>query len=166
MEKAGREGFRENRAYRQFRAILENFFVQLAADYFRDDNIRSNQFTERREELNRQAKALDLQSRQARARRNQLISTLNDRSARLQNGQVSTEVDEILADLDRALQAVHGIADPDLKAQAVLRAEATARQRVVELRNDLRVPVGRGFALSRDLRQRVSAYSAEVAKTE
>ena len=164
VEKAGREGFRENRAYRQFRAILENFFVQLAADYFRDDTIRSNQFTERREELNRQAKALDLQSRQARARRNQLIATLNDRSARLQNGQISTEVDEILADLDRALQSVHGITDPDLKAQAVLRAEATARQRVAELRNDLRVPVGRGFALSRDLRQRVSAYSAELAR--
>ena len=51
VEKAGREGFRENRAYRQFRAILENFLVQLAADYFRDDTIRSNQFTERRSEL-------------------------------------------------------------------------------------------------------------------
>ena len=164
VEKAGREGFRENRAYRQFRAILENFFIQIAADYFRDNNIRSNQFTERREELNRQAKALDLQSHQARARRNQLTSTLNDRSARLQNGQVPTEVDEILVDLGRALQAVHGITDPDLKAQAVLHAEATARQRVGKLRNDLRVPVGRGFALSRDLRQRVSAYSAEFAK--
>ena len=164
VEKAGREGFRENRAYRQFRAILENFFVQLAADYFRDDTIRSNQFTERREELNRQAKALDLQSRQARTRRNQLISTLNDRSAKLQNGQASMAVDEILDDLDRALLVVHEITDPDLRSQAVLRAEATARQRVVELRNDFRVPVGRGFALSRDLRQRISAYSAEFAK--
>ena len=31
IEKAGREGFRENRAYRQFREILENFLIQLAA---------------------------------------------------------------------------------------------------------------------------------------
>ena len=163
VEKAGREGFRDNRAYRQFRAILENFFVQLAADYFREESIRSNQYAEKRSELNRQARALDLQSRQARARRNRLVSALNDRSARLQDGQVSTEADEILADLDRALRAVPGITDSDLKAQAVLRAEATARQRVVELRNDLRVPVSRGFALSRDLRQRVTAYSAELA---
>ena len=92
------------------------------------------------------------------------MSTLNERSARLQEGQVATEVGAILSDLDRALQAVHGIEDSDLKAQAVLRAEATARQGVVELRNDLRVPVGRGFALSRDLRQRINAYSAEFAK--
>lgn len=37
LEKAGREGFQENKAYRQFRGILENFFVQLAADFFRDE---------------------------------------------------------------------------------------------------------------------------------
>ena len=164
VEKAGREGFRENRAYRHFRAILENFFVQLAADYFREESIRSNQYVERRAELNRQARAQDLQSRQARARRNQLASTLNDRSDRLQNGQVAAEANDILTDLARALEIAHGIADPDLKAQAVLRAETTARQRVVELRNDLRVPVGRGFALTRDLRQRIVAYSAEFTK--
>ena len=35
VEKAGREGFRENRAYRQFRSILENFLVQVAAEFFR-----------------------------------------------------------------------------------------------------------------------------------
>ena len=33
-EKAGREGFRENKAYRQFKSILKNFLVQMAADFF------------------------------------------------------------------------------------------------------------------------------------
>ena len=36
-EKAGREGFIENKAYRQMREILKNFFIQLAADFFRDN---------------------------------------------------------------------------------------------------------------------------------
>lgn len=36
-EKAGREGFLENQAYRQFKSILKNFFVQLAADFFREE---------------------------------------------------------------------------------------------------------------------------------
>ena len=35
-EKAGREGFQTNKAYRQFTELLENFFVQLAADFFRE----------------------------------------------------------------------------------------------------------------------------------
>ena len=34
LEKAGREGFQENKAYRQFRSILQYFFLQTAADFF------------------------------------------------------------------------------------------------------------------------------------
>ena len=37
-EKAGREGFIEDHAYRHLRDILKNFFVQLAADFFREDS--------------------------------------------------------------------------------------------------------------------------------
>lgn len=33
VEKAGREGFIENKAYRQLQANFKNFFVQLAADF-------------------------------------------------------------------------------------------------------------------------------------
>lgn len=38
-EKAGREGFMENEAYRQLKDILENFFIQLAADFFREGGL-------------------------------------------------------------------------------------------------------------------------------
>ena len=36
VEKAGREGFRENRAYRQLRDIVREFFRQVALDIFVD----------------------------------------------------------------------------------------------------------------------------------
>ena len=50
-EKAGREGFQENKAYRQFRSILQNFFLQVAADFFRTDGIHSETFDLRKAEL-------------------------------------------------------------------------------------------------------------------
>ena len=50
-EKAGREGFRENRAYRQFKSILKHFFLQVAADFFRKEGIHSERFEERKAEL-------------------------------------------------------------------------------------------------------------------
>ena len=50
-EKAGREGFRENKAYRQFKSILNNFLIQIAADFFRDEGIRSDRFEQRKAEL-------------------------------------------------------------------------------------------------------------------
>lgn len=43
VEKAGREGFIENKAYRQLQAILKNFFVQLAADFFSEKTKLHNQ---------------------------------------------------------------------------------------------------------------------------
>ena len=51
IEKAGREGFRENRAYRQLKCLLENLLVQLAADFFRKGGSRADQFMDRRAEL-------------------------------------------------------------------------------------------------------------------
>ncbi|MDE2955443.1 MAG: ATP-binding protein [Bacteroidota bacterium] len=50
-EKAGREGFRENKAYRDFRSILKNFLIQIAADFFRRDGPYATNFVQRREEL-------------------------------------------------------------------------------------------------------------------
>ncbi|RRA92488.1 ATP-binding protein [Aeromonas veronii] len=47
-EKAGREGFIENKAYKQLKAILENFFIQVAADYFNEKGDLSATFIETR----------------------------------------------------------------------------------------------------------------------
>ena len=43
-EKAGREGFRENKAYRQLKGILKHFIVQVAADFFRQEGVHSERF--------------------------------------------------------------------------------------------------------------------------
>ncbi|CAG5012229.1 hypothetical protein DYBT9275_05133 [Dyadobacter sp. CECT 9275] len=45
-EKAGREGFRENKAYREFRDILKNMLVRFAADFFVEDGVYSGYFGE------------------------------------------------------------------------------------------------------------------------
>ncbi len=49
QEKAGREGFIENKAYKQFKAILENFFLQTAKDFFNEKGELSDFFFEQRE---------------------------------------------------------------------------------------------------------------------
>ncbi|MUK61533.1 hypothetical protein GNP81_13400 [Aliivibrio fischeri] len=49
-EKAGREGLIENIAYNQFKAILKNFFSQLASDFFRSNSV-NERFSEVKEKL-------------------------------------------------------------------------------------------------------------------
>lgn len=55
IEKAGREGLIENIAYREFKSILNNFFDQLAADFFRENSI-NDRFWEIKELFKNQAK--------------------------------------------------------------------------------------------------------------
>ena len=56
-EKAGREGFIENKAYKQFKSILENFFIQIARDFFNEKGDLSDQFVQIR---SRHQEAYDL----------------------------------------------------------------------------------------------------------
>jgi signal transduction histidine kinase len=56
-EKAGREGFIENKAYKQFKSILEHFFIQTARDFFNEKGDLSDQFVQMR---SRHQEAYDL----------------------------------------------------------------------------------------------------------
>lgn len=57
-EKAGREGFIENKAYKQLKAILENFFIQIALDYFNDRGALSATYNETRARQQREYELL------------------------------------------------------------------------------------------------------------
>jgi hypothetical protein len=69
VEKAGREGFRQDKAYRQFRDILENFVVQVAADFFREGGDHAEMYSKRREELDRKERLKRQREKEARVRR-------------------------------------------------------------------------------------------------
>ena len=166
VEKAGREGFRENKAYRQFRAILENFFVQLASDYFRDDTTRGEQFRQTKARLDRQAKARERQARQSLVRRKELAAALEDRTARLGNDEPRDAVQVTVRKLADELEGAKNVADPDRQAQLIIRAEGAARQQISELREDFRIAQPRGVGLPRTLRRDFDAYRAEYTRLD
>ena len=163
IEKAGREGFRENRAYRQFRAILENFLIQLAADFFRDESALG-EYSRLKANLDERAKALERQARQSRMRRRALEKALEDCAARLRSSEPQQLVDAVLTELTKALTAAELLYEPDARLKAILEAERTVRSQLSELRSGLRVPQQRGFALSRALRHNLAAHRTEFAK--
>ena len=163
IEKAGREGFRENRAYRQFRAILENFLIQLAADFFRDDSALG-EYSRLKADLDARAKALERQARQSRMRRRALETALEGCAAQLRSIEPRTAVETALADLTKAVSGAELLHDPDAKLRTILEAERTTRSRLSELRSGLRVPQQRGFALSRALSRNLAAHRTEFAK--
>ncbi len=76
-EKAGREGFRENLAYRDFRSILVNFFKQLAYEFFKPNAIQGEYYWEGKEAYIAQAELLKKQQAKADGRRKKFQQELD-----------------------------------------------------------------------------------------
>ena len=166
VEKAGREGFRENRAYRQFRAILENFFVQLAADYFRTEASRGDQFRVTKEELGRQAKALQQRRRETQERRGEISRILKCLWKRLDDNEPEVAAQSIVRSMETVMMSAGAIGDRSSRLHAVLRAEDTARRKMSELKERFRVPEHRGVGLKRTLQRDLNAYASSYARLD
>ena len=138
-EKAGREGFQENKAYRQFRSILQNFFLQVAADFFRTEGVHAETFDLRKTELSEEDKARKQRERAVRTRKKKFQTALDTffsdvaSNAPQEEGlalteRVATELHSIRKITDRQV-AVHRVLDLERQAHADIR-EMEARYRV------------------------------------
>lgn len=99
VEKAGREGFRENIAYRQFRDILENFFVNIAATFFREGGERADYWSEKRSELDRVERARRKREKRASERRALFEAELEQKFERINAGEPQAAAAEIVNEL-------------------------------------------------------------------
>ena len=166
IEKAGREGFRQNKAYREFRTILENFLVQLAADYFREEAVRGAQYWQIKKDIDQKARARERLAQQSRERRRALERALENRGARIASDEPRKRADEVINKLVMEVKAASHKVGSASKLQAILQAESAARAELSALKNDFRISQPRGFALSSALRRDLAAYMQEYAKLD
>lgn len=132
MEKAGREGFQENKAYRQFRSILQNFFVQMAADFFREAGIHSDLFESRKAELSKEEEARKQREKQVVQKKKKFEASLNHFFDRLENDEPQAEALALTERVEKQLRSACNIADTQQAANKVLDLE---RQAQVDIRN-------------------------------
>ena len=166
VEKAGREGFRENRAYRQLKRLLEHFFVQLAAEFFREGGLRADDFITIREDLDKKERLRRRRARQVRVRRlkfqEQLDSFFQEVNAR--------EPDAEAANLpDRAKERIAEIAAHARREDLphlILELESDLHAEFSAIDEKYRVTRPRGFGFTRQLRRDWDAYRAERARLE
>lgn len=77
QEKAGREGFIENKAYKQFRAIIENFFIAIATQYFREKGELAEVFNIERERNKKNYELLEKRAKLKNEKKKQLSKDLD-----------------------------------------------------------------------------------------
>lgn len=164
-EKAGREGFRDNAAYRQLRSILMNFFQQTAGDFFREAGKYADLHLEKRGELNRNEEIRRRQASNVRKRRAAFQESLSkvfssfdeggpERSARTALEETTREADRVIAQKIPTQQ----------KAMALMRIEKAGRDRMDDIRRSVTIAKPRGVGLSRALSNEWNSYSAQMER--
>ncbi|WP_201979279.1 ATP-binding protein [Hymenobacter rubidus] len=157
-EKAGREGFRENKAYREFRDILKNFFLKLAADFFNETGVYSGEFIGRRKELEQAEELRKTREKQSKRKREVFALQLESFNQALRNNDPEREAFELTTQFQRQLGLASTIADGRRAAHEFLTIESNARQQLRALEEKYRVAKPRGFATTRALERDYNDY--------
>ena len=173
VEKAGREGFRENKAYKQFREILKNFFVQMAADFFRDTNKWGSQagplsevWTRKREEIQNRNELLKEQERKSRVKKQKFQSELATFFNQIQSNEPQTDINNLLTKTKIDLEYLLKINDPDFLSDEVYRCERNIRKELFNVRQKYKVIKPNGVALNKELSYDYQAFQKKSEELE
>lgn len=168
-EKAGREGFIENKAYRQFREILKNFFIQLAGDFFREGNTagpKSEVWVKKREERKAYYRALERRDKQASARKEKFIASLNQFFDNLDKQNYESELSNLLVNIENKFESLAEIDDPEEASQALIDHELNSREVLGNYIQKIKINQPKGFSISKDARKDYEAYLTEFDKLQ
>lgn len=167
VEKAGREGFRENKAYRQLRSILMNFFLQTAGDFFREEGEYADAHVAKKEELNRNDEIRRKKKTQARGKKLKFQKDLQEAFSSIDDLEPAVKVKELLLAVHRDVEKVLAKDVPKRnKAWALMRNEKQAREQLHDLRKMLIVTKPRGIGLSRKLTNEWNSYQAQLERLD
>ncbi len=165
-EKAGREGFAANEAYRQFREMLKNLFYEVAFRYFREAGAHSEQFFERRGELEKIDKARQRRNRTVTARRQQVSRGLTEFEQAIDEGRIEQETQRVVRLVETGLDELADETDPAQAAARVATLEEHVRQELRKTDDKFKVERPRGMALSRPLARRYARYEDVRARVQ
>ena len=164
-EKAGREGFQENKAYRQFRSILQNFFLQMAADFFRTDGVHAETFDLRKIALSKEDEARKRRERQVSERKREFEASLNTFFERLADNAPEEEALALTEGVAAELRSACSLADGQLAARKILELERQAQADIRELEARYRVSRPR-IGLSKATLRDWGVYNTEFASLQ
>lgn len=166
VEKAGREGFRSNKAYREFVNILESFFERLAIDFFRPTSTYGDDFNTIKQELTREAELLARREKHVRVRRKQFVDELNRFFGAIERGEPSTLANVQIEDIEMRAAQIAQMADVELAAQALLDLEDEARTATSALREKYVIVRPRGVGMTKAQQRDWAAYVINFDRLE
>lgn len=166
QEKAGREGFQQNEAYRNLRDILMNLLIQLAAEFFRKGGTNTELFERAQTEVRRRSEALERQQKRATTKRKNFQNALASFNHETGAGLPEAETGNLRKLTQSRMEAASRIPDQDKAAAALIRAEQDAVTQLNQLRAKYTRRRPSGVALTRDLSRDGDGYQVEKLRLD
>lgn len=163
IEKAGREGFIENKAYRQLQAILKNFFIQLAADFF-DEKGRTPQsefWLKKKDEINTYKLALERRDKLAKGRKDKFLKDIDAFFSNLTSGKFHDYINMILSETRANFNSVVYLKDLDQASQKIIDYEFDARKKILDYKKIIAISSPKGFTPTKASRIDFETYLKE-----
>lgn len=165
IEKAGREGFRENVAFRQMKEILINFLKQLVLDFFRDISVDS-EWADIKSQLKREAELIKKREKLVSERKKSFSDSLDKFFEKIETGSFVKDTDSIRALVFQELEAIKKISDPNYAANELLKTESLAKQKISSLVAEMTLSRPRGVGMSRTAMSDWDAYQKNKIKLD
>lgn len=167
QEKAGREGFQQNKAYRQLRDILVNVLTYLASEFFRGGNSeKGDLFEKTQEEMRRRAEALARQQKRSGEKRKQFAKALETFFEASKSGLPDKAIEELKQLTRSRMEAASKIEDQDRAAASLIRAEREAITGLNNLRGRFTCKKPSGVALTKELTREWDGYRIEKERLD
>ena len=166
QEKAGREGFQANSAYRDFRDILVKLLMHLAAEFFRKGGEYSEFFEQDKAESKKRTEALDRQQKKSMQSRKSLELSLQTFTDSTADKIPETAIAKLKEKTKSRMHAAAMIPDPDRAAVGLVKAEQEAVDALAKLRSEFDRRKPAGVALTKTLTNEWNVYLQERNRIE
>lgn len=161
VEKAGREGFRQNKAYRQMVSLLEHLFERLAFDFFREKARVSTDFDAIRKNKQRDYQILQKRAKSVKAAKD----TFNDALSRFfedtRSGDFEAACKNIRSIFVNRLGGLGTFANSVAAGEKLLTIEAEFEVTTKALRDRISISRPRQFGMNKRQQQDFQAYLRE-----
>ncbi|MCE8000632.1 MAG: ATP-binding protein [Rhodobiaceae bacterium] len=163
-EKAGREGFQSNKAYRQFREQLMKFFEELAARYFREDGAFAEEWALEREALQKEYTLLQKRQRSVKSLRAKLSGELSKYFDSVSEARHVQELEDILSGAQTRVSKL--LEDQDLEgvAEQIIHIEAEMLQQFQSFLDKYRISRPSSAGLTKSLARQWEQYQRSFSQ--
>ncbi|MCF1478334.1 hypothetical protein FS782_14780 [Agrobacterium vitis] len=164
VEKAGREGFRQNKAYRQLVALLERLFERLAFDFFREKARVSTDFIEIRNSKQRDYETLQKRAKSVKGAKDAFNDAIAKFFERTRTGKFEIACEEASRDFASKLDLLLREGSPIAAGERLLAIEVDFANVSKNLRDSIAISKPSKFGLTKKQHQDWQAYTLERAR--